>query len=254
MEADLSRYRMIFDYHTHTSFSHGFLKPHGRGSIEENVQAAIKAGLSAIAISDHGLGHMFYGMKREDIPVIRQEIQRLREKYPLIKIYQSIEANIVSNGGNCLDMSEDEAGEFDFLLAGYHFGTRHSQMVGNWRQQHHMVLPQERKKLLCQNTEMTLAAIEENDLRILTHPGDKGLFDIAAIAKACAQHDTWMEISTWHAHLTVEEIKIAMKEDVSFVISSDAHTPDRVGSFLGGLERAAAAGLDFSRIVNIEKC
>ena len=62
-----------------------------------------------------------------------------------------------------------------------------------------------------------------------------------------------MEISTWHAHLTVEEIKIAAKTDAKFVISSDAHTPNRVGSFAGGVKRALAAGLDMKRIVNIEE-
>ena len=85
---------------------------------------------------------------------------------------------------------------------------------------------------------MTLKALYENDLKILTHPGDKGPFDIAVVAKACEETDTLMEISTWHAHLTVEEIKIAAKTDAKFVISSDAHTPNRVGSFAGGVKRA----------------
>ena len=40
---------------------------------------------------------------------------------------------------------------------------------------------------------------------------------------------------------------------VNFIISSDAHTPDRVGDFKAGIERAEEAGLDLSRIVNIEK-
>ena len=100
---------------------------------------------------------------------------------------------------------------------------------------------------------MTLKALYENDIKILTHPGDKGRFDIDDIAKACADTDTLMEISTWHDHLTVEEIKIAAKYDVKFVISSDAHTPDRVGSFHGGIERALEAGLDIERIVNIRE-
>ena len=62
-----------------------------------------------------------------------------------------------------------------------------------------------------------------------------------------------MEISTWHTHLTTEEIKISAKTDAQFVISSDAHTPDRVGSFSGGIERALEAGLDIARIVNVEE-
>lgn len=109
------------------------------------------------------------------------------------------------------------------------------------------------RKLLVKNTDMTLKALYENDLKILTHPGDKGRFDIGAIARACEETDTLMEISTWHAHLTVEEIKIAAKTDARFIVSSDAHTPGRVGSFAGGVERALEAGLDIERIVNIRQ-
>ena len=110
-----------------------------------------------------------------------------------------------------------------------------------------------RDKLLELNTEMAVGAIRKNQIKVLTHPGDKGPFDIHEIAKACADTGTLKEISTWHSHLTVEEIKIAMKEDVGFIIDSDAHTPDRVGSFAGGLSRAAEAGLDLDRIVNVEE-
>ena len=49
-------YRMTFDYHTHTTFSHG------KGSIEDNVKVAAEKGLKAVSISDHGPGHIFYGL------------------------------------------------------------------------------------------------------------------------------------------------------------------------------------------------
>ena len=58
-------YRMIADYHTHTIFSHG------KGTIEDNVQSAISKGLKEIAISDHGPGHLTYGVKRNSVPVMR---------------------------------------------------------------------------------------------------------------------------------------------------------------------------------------
>ena len=72
MEINLENYKMVFDYHTHTTFSHG------KGSIEDNVKAAIAAGLTGLAISDHGPGHLTYGVKRKDFPVMRAEIDRLR--------------------------------------------------------------------------------------------------------------------------------------------------------------------------------
>ena len=54
--------------------------------------------------------------------------------------------------------------------------------------------------------------------------------------------------------MTEEEIRIAAEvEGVQFIISSDAHTPDRVGDFKDGVERAIRAGLDLNRIVNIRK-
>ena len=63
-----------------------------------------------------------------------------------------------------------------------------------------------------------------------------------------------MEINTRHGHMTEEEIRIAAEVDgVRFIISSDAHTPDRVGDFKGGVDRAISAGLNPDRIVNIRK-
>ncbi|MBQ0079605.1 MAG: phosphoesterase, partial [Eubacterium sp.] len=102
------------------------------------------------------------------------------------------------------------------------------------------------------NTEMVIKCLRANDIAILTHPGDKGPFDLEEIAKVCVETDTLMEINTWHGHLTEEELKlVAQNPDVKFIISSDAHTPDRVADFKQGLERALRAGVDPSRIVNI---
>ena len=65
--------KMIFDYHTHTVFSHG------KGSIEDNVKAAVEKGIKSIAITDHGPGHLTYGIKREAVKEMREEINRLKE-------------------------------------------------------------------------------------------------------------------------------------------------------------------------------
>lgn len=241
------KYRMIADYHTHTIFSHG------KGTIEDNVNVAIEKGLKEIAISDHGPGHLTYGVKRNSVPVMRAEIERLNKLHPEIKIYLSVEANVVdSNYG--LDVLPDEYDNYDFVIAGYHYGITQGYCVPNYLYEHGVFRTESRKnKLAERNTEMYLKAINNNKLKILTHPGDKGPVIMEEIAKACAKNNVLMEINSRHIHLTVEEIKIAMKEDVQFVISSDAHRSDRVGTFDRGLDRAVEAGLDLSRIVNIEK-
>ncbi len=51
--------KIIGDYHTHTIYSHG------KGTIRENVEAAIERGLEEIAICDHGPGHIIYGAKEK---------------------------------------------------------------------------------------------------------------------------------------------------------------------------------------------
>lgn len=245
MGNNFEQYKMTFDYHTHTTFSHG------KGSIEDNVKAALAQGLHAIAITDHGPGHLTYGVKRKNFAVMREEIERLKPLYPDIDIYLSVEANVISVG-NYLDVKESEKPWFDFLIGGYHYGILHGYCMGNWLDAHHLAPAAIGKSLLVKNTDMTIKALYENDLKFLTHPGDKGRFDIKEIAKACAATDTWMEISTWHDHLTTEEIRVAATEDVKFIVSSDAHSPNRVGSFEGGIKRAIEAGIDIDRIVNIE--
>ena len=221
------RYRLVYDLHTHTTYSHG------KGSVEDNVREAFNRKLEFIAISDHGPGHLFYGINRNEIVNMRNDIERMNVKYPKLNVKMSVEANIVE-GGNGLDITPEEF------------------CIRNWLWNKGFRSGEDKLKKI--NTDMVIRSLKENDIAILTHPGDKGPFDIRAIAEVCAETDTLMEINTWHGHMTVEEIKIAAQvEDVKFIISSDAHTPDRVGDYKEGIERAAEAGLDLKRIVNIEE-
>jgi putative hydrolase len=248
-------YKMTFDYHTHSLYSHGMTPwtHHGKGTIEENARAAVTKGLSAIALSDHGPGHLTYGIRLSDLPQIRQEINRVKLQVPGLEFFLSVEANI-RGGAQSLDIRPKEAAEFDFLLGGYHLAVRNAHSVSNFLiNRGYFTNEGNTRKALVRNTDMIVRALYENNLRILTHPGDKAPVDILEVANACAQTDTWMEISNFHSHLSGEEIKVAAKTSVQFVISSDAHRPERIGSFEKGLKRAMEAGLDPARIVNIKE-
>lgn len=239
------RYEMVYDLHTHTTYSHG------KGSIEDNVREAFNQNMEFIAISDHGPGHLFYGINRNDFVNIRNDIEKMNVKYPKMSVKMSVEANIIK-GGNGLDIRTEEFEEFDFVIAGYHYGLFGCNCIKNWLWSKGFKKGEESLKK--SNTDMIINALRQNNIAILTHPGDKGPFDIRAIAEVCAKTDTLMEINTWHGHMTVSEIEEAAKvEGVKFIISSDAHSPGRVGDFEAGIERAMRAGLDLRRVVNIRE-
>ena len=246
LEKIVSQYRMIYDHHTHTTFSHG------KGSIEDNVKVAVEKGLKSIAITDHGPGHLTYGIDRNKIKVMRDEIERLKLVYPQIEVLLGVEANTL-RVAPYIDLTEEEKKGLDIVLAGYHFGILRAGMVPNYISNHTGLFAGDSSSLKVANTAMILNALYENDIAILTHPGDKGPFDIEDIAKACVDTNTMIEINAKHKHLTIDEIKLASKYDVKFVIGSDAHISSKVGSFEEPLKRALEAGLDPERIVNIEK-
>ena len=240
------RYRMTFDWHTHTVYSHG------KGTIEDNVRAAHERGLSEIAITDHGPGHLTYGVSMAKVPEMRAEIARLAAVYPDVKVLLGVEAN-TKYGAPYIDLSEEDKAQFDIVLAGYHYGITGAGMVKNWMSGCFGWFAGETSDLRVKNTAMILDALYTHRIHVLTHPGDKGPFCIEDIAKACADTGTFLEINMKHEHLTIPEIQAAMKYDVKFIIGSDAHVPQAVGTFRGSLARALEAGLDPERIVNIVK-
>jgi len=246
LEKQADKYRMVYDHHTHTIYSHG------KGNIEDNVKVAVSKGLRSVAITDHGPGHMTYGLKMSKVGEMRAEIERLKVKYPQIDILLGVEANTM-RVSPFLDLDEEEKAEFDIILAGYHYGITKAGMVSNFISEHTGMFKGSSSSLLVKNTDMILKALYENKIDILTHPGDKGPFDIEDIARACQDTGTMIEINGKHKHLTEDEIKTASRFDVKFVIGSDAHVPEKVGEFKEQLLRALRAGLEPERIVNIER-
>ena len=241
-EEILKKYVMVYDHHTHTTYSHG------TGSIMDNVRIAHEKGLESIAITDHGPGNFLYGMKMDKVPEMRRDIAEAMEAYPDVKVLLGVEANTLLKAPY-VDLKDEDWGKLDIVLAGYHFAVMHAGMVENR-------MGIKSRKLLLRNTDMIVNAIYHSETRghhieVVTHPGDKGPFDIDEIARACEDTGTLMEINVKHPHLSVEEIKTAMKHDVKFIISSDAHVPENVGTFEPQLLRALQAGLDPERIVNI---
>lgn len=242
--------RLVGDYHTHTIYSHG------KGSIEDNVKVAIKKGLKEIAICDHGPGHFLYGVKKKNIPFMKEEILRLNDKYSEygINILLGVEANLIGFDG-MIDMDEELIDNTDILLLGYHYGVIPASFgdgiglyIKNPLSKLSGIGKEESIEL---NTLAFIKAINKYPIDFITHPGAKAKLNIRELSKAACKVGTSLEINAKHGELSIESIKIAMEEEVDFIVNSDAHTPEDVGNIEKSLERIRAANLPLDRIKNI---
>ena len=244
------KYKLKFDYHTHTIYSRVGPYFHGKGRVIDNARAAAKRGLASLAITDHGPSD-FYGLNLKKIPQIRREIAAAMHAFPKLKIYLGVEADIVDTP-NGLDVSPEDFVLFDFVNAGYHYVPK-CHMIHNFVAFRVPWPKKLRERLRFQNTERIIKALKSNDIKILTHPGDKAFIDEHAVAKVCEETGTMVEINARHKHPDVRDLQIYKNYDIDFVISSDAHRPKHVGRYAESLALALEAGIDPARIVNIEK-
>lgn len=242
--------KLFADYHTHTIYSHG------KGTIKENVEAAIKKGLEEIVISDHGPGHLTYGVSRKNLIKMRREIDELKKEYDNINILLGVEANIVSIDGD-IDVNDEDMKILDKLLVGFHNGAKPKTPKDFYLLyvKNHLgkIMPWLREECRKTNTVAVIKAVNKYNIDIITHPGAKIDIDTRALAKAAAKRNTALEINASHGFLTVEYVKIAMEEGVNFTIDSDAHKPENVGNFAKGIRVAEEANLPVERILNAVK-
>lgn len=243
--------KIFADYHTHSIYSGD-----AKGTIEENVEAAKKKGLREIAITDHGPKHIGYGVKKKNIKKIRKEIDKLNRENPDIEVKFGLEANIIGTDGK-IDVDEGMREELDILLAGFHFGSIPDKLIEGTKVQLYNILspllPSIERKSRVINTKSVVEALSKYDIDILTHPGAKASIDTREVARVAVKNDTALEINSSHGHLTVEYIKVAMKEGAKFAINSDAHTPEDIGNVEKGINRALQAGLSVDSIINAEE-
>lgn len=229
---------ILADFHTHTAYSHG------KGSIEDNVLAALARGFKRVAITDHGPGHIFYGVRRKRLPEMRREIDALNEKYAgRIETLLGVELNLLS-----LDGETDFPGNdlLDIVLMGYHRGVLLRSAASLWS----FTAGRNSKEAIECNTHAYRKALERYPVDIVTHPGEYVPVDMRTLARAAVRTGAVIEINSSHEATTVADIVLAKSEGALFAFGSDAHTPSRVGDFELAQRLAGEAGLTANDIVN----
>lgn len=236
------------DFHTHSDFSGD-----GKGSIEDNVKAAIEKGLNTIAITDHGPAHKFYGLKVENYRKMRGICDEMNQKYPEIKVLLGMEANILNTSGDT-DISDEILEHADILLAGFHYGMELGITFKNFSFFRSNVMAKRfssaKEKAKVYNTISMISAMERYKLLAITHPGAKGPFDVEEVATAARDLGVALEINARHSRLNVDEIIRADEVGCRFIINSDAHKPKDIGRFDEGIKRAKLAQLEDYKVIN----
>ena len=235
--------QILADYHTHTKYSHG------KGTIEENVLEAISKGIKTIGISDHGYKHLTYGIKLNDIYKMREDIDKLNEKYSNIKVLLGMECNILDNHGN-IDINDKIIENCDYIMAGYHFASTPTSLKSMLNHCNNYMIKNDKSKDY--NTEAIINAMKNNNIFIITHPGDKGDVYIEEIAKVAKDTDTRLEINSSHGFLNSNQLVEIKDIGNKFIIGSDAHIPQNVGNFDLAMKIIKEARLDTSLVENIK--
>lgn len=238
------------DYHTHTVFSHG------KGSIEDNVKQAVKMGLKEIAVTDHGFGHMAYGVRRRKWPQMQKQVEALRQKYPQINIYLGLENNFVSLGGDT-DLKSGEEDMLDISVCGFHNFVKPAS-VG---QAFSFSLPNVfyfttglcSKKQMVKNTDAYIKLVEKNKIDIVSHINYAIKADAVEVAKACKHFGTYVELNGKRINFTDSEMEKMAEEGVMFIADSDAHRPAAVGGFGVPIEAIERIHIPYGQIANWDK-
>ena len=235
--------QILADYHTHTKYSHG------KGTIEENVLEAISKGIKTIGISDHGYKHLTYGIKLNDIYKMREEIDKLNDKYSNIKVLLGMECNILDNRGN-IDINDKIIENCDYIMAGYHFASTPTSLKSMLNHCNNYMIKNDKSKEY--NTESIINAMKNNNIFIITHPGDKGDVYIEEIAKVAKDTDTRLEINSSHGFLNTNQLAKIKNIGNKFIVGSDAHIPQNVGNFDLAMKIIKESNLDLSLVENIK--
>lgn len=113
LPALVRREDIVGDLHYHTDRSGD-----GRSSLEEMVQAAVDAGYSYVAITDHGEDLAINGLDRDQMRAHRDAIRDLEQRRGDIRVLFGCELNIGADGS--LDYDADFRSEFEWSVASVH--------------------------------------------------------------------------------------------------------------------------------------
>jgi putative hydrolase len=222
--------KLVADLHVHTVSS-----GHAYSTIEEYVDQAVKIGLKAIAITDHGSSmpgapHYYHFANLRMVP----------DKLRGIRIYRGIEANVIDADGT-IDLPPEKFTKLDIVMVAMHPRCGYENQGEE------------------KNTEVLLKAIAKNpEINIIAHPGNrKNPNNIEQTVAAAKEHNNAIEINnnSFLSRAGSEERCLAFarevkRQDARVVIGTDSHISTMLGVFTDALKLIKEAGLMEKHVLN----
>ena len=221
---------------------HGDLQMHsewsdGSSTLDEIVLAAIDRGWPFAAVTDHSHGlKIAGGMSMDEAERQHGEIDRINQvRRGSFRLIKGIEANIGKDGE--LDLSPDEIGEFELVLAA----------------------PHSKLRLADDQTDRLLRAVRTPGVNVLAHPrgritGSRGgiVADWDAVFAAAAKENVAVELDGDPARQDIDFVlaKRALAAGCLFALDSDAHTTSQFRYVDNAMAHARLAGVPADRIIN----
>lgn len=186
---------MKIDLHTHTVIS-----GHAYSTLQENVLAARNAGLSALAVTDHGPA--MPGVLGDAYSVVNMRLS-VPEYLEGIRIIRGFEANIIDYDGKT-DLPKTFAPSVEFIL-----GSLHEICI----------VPRGKKE----NTEALLNAMATGLVDAIGHPDSAGFpLDYGLLAEGAKAYKVALEVNN-------NSLKGRVRGDCGAAIEEMLHHAKRVG-------------------------
>lgn len=233
------------DYHTHTTYSHG------KGSILDNAIAAKNKGLKEIAITDHGFSHRTFGVKRKDIENIIVDCHKAKQATG-VNVLFGIEENLISLDGKTGVLKRD-LDFLDIVNVGYHKMVRAESAKDYFG----LIFPNNlkfyTKRQIEKNTICVLKAIETQPINIITHLGVGMPVNVDEVARMAKQKNVMIELNGKRISFTPSDMEALLKNDTTFILNSDAHSPEKVGDVRNGMRYVVKYHIPEKNIANLGK-
>jgi DNA polymerase (family 10) len=217
------------DLHMHTIYSDG------ANSIEEMVKKAIELNYEYIAITDHSKRlSVANGLDEKRLLEQLDEIERIKKKYPKIKILKGAEVDILEDGS--LDFSDEVLGRLDVVVGAIHYKFNLDKKT-------------QTKRILKALTKINILAHPLNRL-INKREGIEAEWD--EVFKVAKELNVAMEINSQPDRLDLNDIlsKRAKEIGCKFAINSDAHNTKMLEFIRYGINQARRGWIEKEDVIN----